>query len=66
MPTDEEIIKNYYASVYSIEVWDVKKIQLDQMTCEACYVCLETYMFELSLNASDMQPLLDEGWARIE
>ena len=27
-PTDEEIIKHYYASVYSIDVRDVKKIQL--------------------------------------
>ena len=27
-PTDEEIIKSYYISVYSIDVRDVKKIQL--------------------------------------
>ncbi len=66
MPTDEEIIKNYYASVYSIEVRDVKKIQLDQVTCEACDVCLETYRFELTVNASDMYALLDEGWTRME
>ena len=39
MPTDEEIIKNYYASVFSIEVRDVKKIPLDEVTCEACDVC---------------------------
>jgi hypothetical protein len=66
MPTDEEIIQNYYASVYSIEVRDVKKIQLDQITCEACDVCLETYRFELTVNASDMYVLLDEGWTRME
>lgn len=66
MPTDEEILKNYYASVYEIEVRDVKKIQLDQVSCQTCDVCLETYRFELTLNASDMQPLLDEGWTRIE
>jgi hypothetical protein len=62
MPSDEEILKNYYASVYTIEVRDVKKIQLDQVTCQACDVCLETYRFELTVNAGDMQPLLDEGW----
>jgi len=66
MPTDEEILKSYYVSVYGIEVRDVKKIQLDEVTCQACDVCLETYRFELTLNASDMQPLLDEGWARTE
>ena len=63
-PTDEEIIKSYYISVYSIDVRDVKKIQLDQVACQACDVCLETYRFGLTVNASDMQPLLDEGWTR--
>ena len=65
MPTDEEIIRHYYASVYEIEVSDVKKIQLDQVSCEACNVCLETYRFGLTVNASEMQPLPDEGWTRI-
>jgi len=65
-PTDEEIIKHYYSSVYSIEVRDIKKIQLDQVTCQACDVCLETYLFGLTVNASDMQLLLDEGWTRIK
>ena len=64
-PTDEEIIKSYYQSVYSIDVKDVKKIQLDQVTCQACDVCLETYRFDLTVNAREMQPLLDEGWTRI-
>jgi hypothetical protein len=63
-PTDEEIIKHYYASVYSINVRDVKKIQLGTVSCQACDVCLETYRFGLTVNASDMQPLLDEGWTR--
>jgi hypothetical protein len=50
MPTDEEIIKNYYESVYNIEVRDVRKIQLDLVTCEACE-SFETYMFTLKVNA---------------
>ncbi|HUW85342.1 MAG TPA: hypothetical protein VMV55_00550 [Methanoregula sp.] len=64
-PTDEEIITSYYRSVYSIDVRDVKKIQLGNVTCQACDVCLETYRFELTVNANEMQPLLDEGWTRI-
>jgi hypothetical protein len=64
MPTDEEILRSYYISVYGIEVRDVKKVQLDEVTCQACDVCLETYRFELTVNASDMGPLLDEGWVR--
>jgi len=63
-PTDEEIIKHYYSSVYSINVRDVKKIQLGTVSCQACDVCGETYRFGLTVNASDMQPLLDEGWTR--
>jgi hypothetical protein len=65
-PTDEEIIKHYYSSVYSTDVRDVKKIQLDQMSCQACDVCPETYRFGLTVNASEMQPLLDEGWTRFK
>jgi opacity protein-like surface antigen len=64
-PTDEEIIKHYYSSVYSIEVRDVKKIQLGTVSCQACDVCPETYRFGLTVNASEMQPLLDEGWVRV-
>jgi len=63
-PTDEEIIRNYYLSVYSIDVRDVKKVQLGGVTCQACDVCPETYRFELTVNASEMQPLADEGWTR--
>lgn len=63
-PTDEEIIKHYYAAVYSIDVRDVKKVQVVEVTCQACDVCPETYRFGLTVNASDMQPLLDEGWTR--
>jgi hypothetical protein len=63
-PTDEEIIKHYYASVYSIDVRNAKKIQLGTVSCQACDVCPETYRFGLAVNASEMQPLLDEGWVR--
>jgi hypothetical protein len=63
-PTDEEIIKHYYSSVYSINVWDVKKIEHGNVTCQACYACPWFYKFGLTVNASEMQPLLDEGWTR--
>jgi hypothetical protein len=65
-PTDEEIIKHYYAAVYSIDVSDVKKVQVAEMSCQACDVCLETYRLGLTVNASEMQPLLDEGWTRFK
>jgi hypothetical protein len=64
-PTDEEIIRSYYISVYGIEVRDVKKIELGGVSCQACYVCSETYHYELTVNASEMQSLLDEGWKRV-
>jgi hypothetical protein len=65
-PTDEEIIRSYYITVYSTDVRDVKKIQLGNVTCQACDVCLETYRYGLTVNASEMQPLLDEGWTRFK
>ncbi len=65
-PTDEEIITGYYRSVYGINVRDIKKVQLGQVTCQACDVCLETYQFELVVIANEMQPLLDQGWMRGE
>ena len=64
MPTDEEIIKNYYNSVYGIEVGNVTRVDSGLMSCDACSVCPETYHFGLTVNASGMQPLLDEGWTR--
>ena len=64
-PTDEEIITSYFRSVYGIDVRDVKKIKLGQSTCQACDVCLETYQFEITVNANEMQPLLDDGWVRM-
>jgi hypothetical protein len=63
-PTDEEIIRSYYLSVYSIDVRDVKKILLGTVSCQACDVCPETYRFGLTVNASEMQILLSEGWTR--
>jgi hypothetical protein len=65
-PTDEEIIRHYYSAVYSIEVKDVKKIESGMATCQACSVCPASYRFGLTVNASEMQPLLDEGWTRTE
>jgi opacity protein-like surface antigen len=64
MPTEEEIIRHYYAAVYETDVRDVKKIQSDMMTCQACDVCPDSYRLGLTVNASEMQPLLDEGWTR--
>jgi len=64
MPTDEEIIRNYYASVYETDVRDVRKVQVAEVTCEACSVCPETYQFSLTVNTGRMLPLLDEGWER--
>lgn len=64
MPTDEEIIQDYYASLYETDVRNVKKVQVVDVTCEACSICPETYLFRLTVNASMMQPLLDEGWIR--
>ena len=63
-PTDEEILSGYYITVYSISVRDVKKVERGIMTCQACNVCPTTYRFGLTVNASEMQPLIDEGWTR--
>jgi len=65
-PTEEEIIKHYYAAVYSIDVRDVKKIHPETFACQACYVCPYFFQYELTVHASEMQPLLDEGWVRIQ
>jgi hypothetical protein len=51
--------------VYTIDVRDVKKVQLGGVACKACDVCLETYRFGLTVNANEMQTLLNEGWMRM-
>lgn len=64
-PTDEEIIRHYYAAVYQIDVRDVKKTGTGLLTCDACSVCQESYHYTLTVNASEAQPLLEEGWVRV-
>jgi hypothetical protein len=63
-PTEEEIIRHYYSAVYGIDVMNVTKVDSGLMTCEACGVCPLSYHFGLTVNASVMQPLVDEGWVR--
>jgi hypothetical protein len=63
-PTDAEIITNYYSSVHGIDVMNVTKVESGLMTCEACSVCPLGYRFGLTVNASVMQALVDEGWVR--
>jgi len=63
-PTDEEIIRHYYSAVYGIEVGNVTKVDSGLMACQACSVCPQTYRFGLTVNASVMQVLIDEGWTR--
>lgn len=63
-PTDAEIITNYYSSVHGIDVMNVTRVDSGLMTCEACSVCPLSYRFGLTVNASGMQALLDEGWVR--
>jgi hypothetical protein len=63
-PTEEEIVRNYYSSVYGIEVSNFTRVDSGMMTCEACSVCPQGYRFGVVVNASEMQALVDEGWVR--
>jgi hypothetical protein len=63
-PTEEEIVRHYYSAVYGIEVTDVTRVDSGMMTCQACSVCPLTHHYGVVVNASAMQPLLDEGWKR--
>jgi len=63
-PTYEEIIRHYYNSVYGIDVMNVTKVDSGLMSCDACSVCPLSYHFGVTVNASEVQTLLDEGWTR--
>ena len=56
--------QHYYSSMYGIDVMNVTRVDAGLMSCEACSVCPQTYHFGLTVNASEMQPLIDEGWTR--
>jgi hypothetical protein len=60
-PTDEEIIRNYYRSTHGIDVMNVTRIDSGMMSCEACSGCPLSYHFGVTVNASEMQALVDEG-----
>ncbi|MDD4137135.1 MAG: hypothetical protein PHT99_04470 [Methanoregula sp.] len=40
---------------------NVTRVDSGMMTCEACSVCPLTYRFGVTVNASGMHPLMDEG-----
>ena len=63
-PTDEEIIRHYYRAVYGIDVAIVTRVSSGMMACQACSICPWFYRFEVTVNASKMQPMIDEGWKR--
>ncbi len=63
-PTDEEIIKRLLHIRLQHRGQERKEDPARHVTCQACDVCPETYRFGLTANASEMQPLLDEGWTR--
>ncbi len=47
-----------------IDAGNVSRASTGMMACQACGTCPWFYRFELTVNASGMQPLLDEGWTR--
>jgi hypothetical protein len=63
-PTEEEIVRHYYSSVYGIDVMNFTRVDSGMMACQACSVCPLTYHFGVTVNASEMQALVDEGWVR--
>jgi hypothetical protein len=63
-PTEEEIVRHYYSSEYGIELMNFTRVDPGMMTCQACSVCPLTHYYMVTVNASGMQPLLDEGWVR--
>ncbi|WP_292345903.1 MULTISPECIES: hypothetical protein [unclassified Methanoregula] len=63
-PTEEEIIRHYYSAVYGIEVSNITRSDTGMVTCQACGVCPGFYRFGVTVNASVMQVLVDEGWRK--
>ncbi len=66
-PTDEELIRDYYAQVHSIELGPVLKIAPDDVaTCDACNVCARNYYYKADVVAEDASVLEQDGWAVVE
>jgi len=63
-PTDEEIIKHYYSAVHGIDVGNVTRTDSGLVTCQACSVCPLSYRFGVTVNASAIGVMVDEGWVR--
>lgn len=63
-PTEEELVKTFYAQTYSINIKSVQKIDSDRMTCEACGVCQKSYSFSVGVADTDAAKLEKLGWKK--
>lgn len=64
-PTNEELIQDYYANEFGIELKDVNEVETDRMVCEACGVCPISNYFIASVNSDDKTTMLEDGWTEI-
>lgn len=64
-PTDEQLIKAYYSSVYKIDIISAQKTNTGNMVCQTCNICAKGYVFTIEANAGDVSKLTSLGWMNV-
>jgi heat shock protein HslJ len=61
MIIDEDLIAAHYRE-RGLSVSNVERLELDLVTCDACYVCPSSTGYTLTLEAGDPNVLVRDGW----
>lgn len=64
-PTDEQLIKAYYAQQYGITILSAHRSDTGGATCQACNVCSKGYVFTIEVNTGDVEKLASLGWVNV-
>jgi hypothetical protein len=61
-PSQENLITDYYAQKFELNLEIVEQLIFDGGTCEACGVCPTQFYFEAQISNSDLDKAIDAGW----
>jgi hypothetical protein len=61
-PTEEELAVMHYDEM-GIVISEFRKVETDEMVCEACDICPTTYYYTASVMDGDLQQMLVLGWS---
>lgn len=64
-PSQQQLISDYYAQEYDIEINGVDERTRDGAVCEACGICPQSFYYVIFVNSDDVAELESLGWGHL-